>query len=552
MSMKKLAVACALACGTLAAGAAQAYDVDLFLSGASAVQSNFVAQLPNLMVAGYTTACDNTTTNCAGFFAVKGTFKSAAPVPAALQGKTVRITYRTRGGSVWGVDPVAKAAKIQWMDMDSTAAGACTAAPAGYTFGVNKLCSPTGNDDGTANSFGPARIPDLGVSDVEPKMFTGINLEYDTATHTYRTALSSTDLGGLTNFPAFQNAFAMPMTNVIPASMFVDKGTLLGLLSTSTLKQHDWSGVANAPLAAINPGAGASNGTNKPVVVCRRVQGSGTQATTNYFVNNFGCSGAAYSAPARMADSAGFDATGIYVPNTVTSTAANPIIIDPTYGYTVVENPGSGDVRSCLADAQSGTNWAFKGDDNNYYQVTFSGAATGTTTAYTNGNTTINAPFGSVGVLSYDSAGKEAGWHFHDLNGVLTANAAAIDASARPATSTAKYAVAAMIEGPWDFFSEESMQYRNGSNGQPALVDVAAGAPTYAGSLSTGAVKTLSDAIIKVVGDPAYINPNLGIAALPTNYAPTGNVTTNKVAKGTKSGNTCNPKTDLYKPQFWN
>lgn len=552
MHMKKLAVACALACGTLAAAGAQAYDVDLYLSGASAVQSNFVAQLPNLMVAGYTTACDNTTTNCAGFFAVKGTFKSAAPVPAGLQGKTVRITYRTRGGSVWGVDPVAKAAAIQWMDMDSATAGACAAAPVGYTFGVNQLCSPTGNDDGTANSFGPARIPDLGVSDVEPKMFTGINLEYDTGAHAYRTALSSTDLGGLTNFPAFQNAFSMPMTNVIPASMFVDKGTLLGLLSSTTLKMHDWSGVAGAPLAALNP-LNASNGTNKPVVVCRRVQGSGTQATTNYFVNNFGCSGAAYSTPSRMAtDSAGFDATGIYIANTVTSTAANPIIIDPSVGYTVVENPGSGDVRSCLAAAQAGTNWAFKGDDNNYYQVTFSGAATGTTVPYTNFAPSVGAPFGAVGVLSYDSAGKENGWHFHDLDGLLTQNVAAIDASLRPATSTAKYATAAMIEGVWDFFSEESMQYRNGSNGKPALVDVAAGAPTYAGSLSTGPVKTLSDTIIKVVGDPAYINANLGIAALPTNYTPDASVTTNKVAKGTKFGDTCKPKTPQYKPQFWN
>ena len=157
-----------------------------------------------------------------------------------------------------------------------------------------------------------------------------------------------------------------------------------------------------------------------------------------------------------------------------------------------------------------------------------------------------------MGVLSYDSAGKESGWHFHDMDGLLTSQAAAIDASARPATSTAKYAVAAMIEGPWQFFSEESMQYRNGSNGKPALLDVAVGTPTYAGSLSTGPVKTLSDAIIKIVGDPAYINANLGIAALPTNYVPNASVTTNKVAKGTKSGDTCKPKTDLYQPQFWN
>lgn len=571
MSMKQLAAVCALACGSLAVTCAQAYDVDLFMSGSSAVQRDLAAAIPAMMVPGYTVACDKSyvSTICADFLSVKGTFKSVGFVPASLHGRTVRITYRTMGGSLWGVDPVAKAAKIRWMDMDST--GACMAAPADTfvldsTLTVNQLCNPTGNDDGSANSYGEARIPDLGVSDVEPKLFEGINLEYDRAAHTYKNALPAVDLAGIDSFPVLQQAYGIAMSNVIPhdmttsnpaLNMFVDKGTLLGLLSAGTLKMHDWSGVANAPLAAINP-LNASNGSNKPVVVCRQVQGSGTQATANYFVNNFGCSGAAYSTPSRMADSAGFDATGIYVANTVTSSYANPvnpIIIDPSYGYTVIENPTSGNVRSCLAAAQNGTNWSFSGDDGNYYQVTFSGAATGTTTPYTNGDPLIGKPFGAVGVLSYDSANKENGWHFHDLNGLLTANAAAIDASNRPSTSTAKYATAAMIKGVWDFFSEVSMQYRNGGNGKPALVDATPGFITNSASLSTGPVYTLANALVfNILGAPTLTsyNSHLGIAALPTYFVPDPLVTINNVAKGTKGGNTCTPKIPQYKAQFWN
>ena len=566
ISMKKLAAAVALVCGTLATGGAQAYQIDLFLSGSSAIQGPVIENLLFFMKPGYVTACDNTSSNCANFFAVKGVIRDDIslyyPPLLALAGKTVRITYRTRGGSVWGVDPVAKATPIQWMDMDSATAGACSAAPTYFsvhlnamTFLPDQLCAPTGNDDGTANRYGTARVPDLGVSAVEPKMFqTPLNVSYDIGAHAYRSQLDARNLSGL--WPAtavFQQVFGIAMTNVIPhdlissdpaLNMFVDRLSFQSMLSKSGL-MHDWTKVNGAPVSNINPGA-----IIKPVVVCRMTQGSGTQAITNYFVNGFGCN-APYVDPSRMADSAGFDASGIYVQGAVTSTQTKPIIIDPSAGYTIVENLSSGDVRSCLAAAQAGANWAFKGDDDNYYQVTFSGAATGTTIPYTNINSTVVAPYGAVGVLSYDSYSysnlsypssycatpheAECGWHFHDLNRLLTANAAAIDASNRQANSSAKYAVAAMIEGPWEFFSEVTVQYR-----------------PYGPAALSGDLKTLADGLIHVLGDPAFINASSGAAALPNQYSPTMDVTFNKVAKGTKLGDTCKQKQMYNTPQFWN
>lgn len=521
MHMKTLAAAVSLACGTLITGGAQAafpfdpVQVDLFQSGASAVQNNLKSQVPSLFQAGYKTACDNTTTNCSAFFAVTGTLANAAPVPLSIRGKTARIIYRTRGGSGWGVGVVARAQPIQWMAMNS--ATCSTTAPAGSTVPADYYCAPTGDD--SLNPAAGGRVPDLGISDVEPKMFQApLNVEFG------QTQLDAFNLAGLTNFAVYQQAFGMPMTNVIPTSLRVDRLSLQSLLSKSG-SMHDWTQVNGAPTALINPGS-----ATKPVVVCRRVQGSGTQATANYFVNGFGCN-APYVDPSRMADSAGFGAQG------TGSTASDPIVIDPSAGYTVVENPASGDVRSCLAAAQNGTNWKFKGDDGKYYEVTFSGGDSTLTTPYSNVDPTVVKPYGATGVLSYDSAGAENGWHFHDIDGWVAANSTAIDASGRPATSTAKYAVAGMVEGDWEYFSEESMQYRNGANGQPAL---------------TGDLKTLADGLIKVLGDPAVINANLGIAGLPNQYPPTMNVTTNKVAKGTKLGDTCKQKQINYTPQFWN
>ena len=257
MHMKKLAVAVALACGTLTAGGAQAvvYDVDLFMSGASAVQANFVAQLPSLLVpASIVKACDNLTpSSCAGFFAVKGTFLPAASLPASLAtlaNRTVRITYRTRGGSVWGVDPVSRGAPIQWMDMDNplplNTPGACSTVAPGI-FGETLHCPPTGNDNSDPMLNTSGRVSDLGVSDVEPKMFYGINLEYDISTMASRIALNSQDVGGLTSSPVFANSFGVPMTNVIPESMLLAKETLRGLLSSNSSLLHDWSKVPNAP-----------------------------------------------------------------------------------------------------------------------------------------------------------------------------------------------------------------------------------------------------------------------------------------------------------------
>ena len=532
MYMKKLAAASTLAFGTFVTGGAQAafpfdpVQVDLFLSGSSDVQNNLKGQLSNLFIAGYKTASDSTTKNGAHFFAVTGTLKSAAPLPSVLWAKTARITYRTRGGSVWGVAPIAREEQIQWMKMDPTTCSIIV--PPGATATADYYCSPTGFDGGPNG-----RKADLGVSDVEPKMFKApFNVELG------KTQLNSAESNGLKSALVYQQVFGVPMTDVIPPSLVLTEAIVESMLDNSGL-MHDWKDVPGAPLSAINPG---SPPNKDPVVVCRHVEGG--QAIANHFFLHFPCGSPV--PPARM------------VPGLGAGTADDPVIIDPTLGYTVVENPSSGDVRSCLRAAQNGTNWTFVGDTGLWYQVTFSGTGRDTLNniIHINDDTTVVAPYGAVGVLSYDSAGKESGWHFHDLNGFLTLHAANIAFSGRPATSTAKYALAAMMESPWEYFSEVTMQYRNGTNGKNALSDTPPAVNPATGNYSVGPLKTLADSLINILREPTNVNANLGNAALPIFFTPVGpaspTLNTNKVSKVSKVGDTCaKPKLFPPAPLFW-
>lgn len=521
MQFKRTLMAAAVALAATSSHAAVdpfgAVDIDLFLSGASAVQSNFTTQFQNLFESSGSNAyvyLVDTTSSGTDYRAVVGKLKAGAI--SGLDGKLVRIVYRARGGSVLGVDPVARAEKVQHIAIT----GANCTIEGVPTYGdttADYKCSPTGTDG--AND---GRTPDFGVSDVEPAMFQEpYNVEYDPTAGESKPQLSPTELAVFsgTVFPVYQQAFGVPITNTIATTAKIDQAVVASMMASSGLIRN-WSQVV-----------GSGQTANDPVVVCRRVQGSGTQATANLFFTGFPCNSPSNTKPTRMSDSPGYQVDG-------DGSEANPFIIDPSAGYTVVENPTSGNVRSCLSAAQAGTNHKFKGDDNNWYEVTFSGTST---MGYENENAAKVFPFGAVGVLSYDSAGQESGWHFHDLAGVLTNAAADIDASGRTATSTAKYALAAMIESPWNYFSEVTMQYRNATvNGVPVLA---------------GNAKTFVDAFITKLGNPADMSLstiNKGIAALPANYVPTGVVTTNKVSKGSRGGDSCAPKKLKYVPQFWN
>ena len=158
MKFTKIAVACSLAVAAMSAqavtvpGAASATII--YMSGASA-PDNFLSSVVTTMFTGTVTSVTDGTTNYRAFIG------TAAPgMPGA--GTTIALIKRSAGGSAFGVDPVAKGQAIKWLNITSANCTAVTATS--YTCPVEGT-DPVGATNGTG------RVPDFGVSDVEPAMF---------------------------------------------------------------------------------------------------------------------------------------------------------------------------------------------------------------------------------------------------------------------------------------------------------------------------------------------------------------------------------------------
>lgn len=318
MKLNKLSVACALACTTFA-GQSLALtptqlpgSTEVFISGASAQQLTLGHISNNL----FPTTSEHVYFNDVG---VIGTFEKgtdgknyraytgtlSAAVGSVPAGTKVVILNRAKGGSVWGVNPVANAEKIESMVLDtscvlSTSADAVAVHPNGVYLCPNVI----GSDTTTADPVG-SRIPDAGVSDVEPALFVGINLA------TGQAPLTATQLAKLT--VSGQNAviFGIAATNNVTLPS-LSRAQVTSMLTGSYLS---WS--------QVDPALPAQG-----VTVCRRVQGSGSQAAANAYFTQYPCS------------------KGALVP----ATNANN---DPVSGYTVVMNSTAGDVAACLNTAQA-------------------------------------------------------------------------------------------------------------------------------------------------------------------------------------------------------
>jgi hypothetical protein len=491
LKLKTAAAACALAfAGAANAGPFDSPDVTVFLSGASAPQ-NYLGALATQLFQGalgtdfYAYYDDNGTAatfnsaDGANYRAYFGRLKTTAQdpnMPASIANKLALIINRAKGGSIFGVNPVARDQAIQWMDVSS---GNCTLNTTASSTTYQYACALTGADDGT----GGAIKPDFGVSDVEPQMFKfGRNTEWDLANGQPFAELDPTELAALTVKGSaavmFGAAATKNVTDVypdIPAAMF--GGLLNGSITT-------WN--------KVDPVFSSSDN----VVVCRRFPGSGTQASYNQFFHNWPCSvnnvvQAGDLPEKRMYDSAGYGSGSLGAGDG--SSAANAIGIDASAGFTVLENSSSGNVRTCLTNANAGTDYTFQDEAGLYHKVSFSGARK------------------AVGVLSLDSKGNSGfgtGWNFLDLGG------------ASPTQTN-------MISIKYPFIYEVSMQYNTAKFG----------------TLSTGQ-QDLITYFIKRSGDPVVLaaisNTNVrdAFAAVPINYTVGSHA---KVMKGTRNADSCKP-----------
>lgn len=507
MKLKHLALAVAAAVAAPSAFANIAPEsvpgvVKIVLTGATAPDGFVESSVKEMLEpASIKTYRDNATGLAFQHRAWFGTAK--AGIAGVSAGTPILFVKRSKGGSVWGVDPVARASRIESIDFSACATSG-VALPNDGNRVYDYLCSTRGLDPDSPNFANPALnngvVSDFGVSDVSPALFKSpYNVEFG------QSQLSASEVVKLTIKPVNTLVMGLAVTNGVPLATTINRADYGNMLMGNI---QDWTQI-DAGLAG-----------NTQVVSCRRVNGSGTQASYNWFFNNFPCESAfnGAQAPATMyLDNASGFVSG-------TGTQADPFIIDPTAGYTVVNNSTSGDVRNCLSRANSNTDHTIKADDGKYYTVKFSNSG---------------SPFKAIGVLSGDSYGSESGWTFRNMGGAGSF-APATQTGSAGATGTAP-SKANLLSGAWELAVELTMQYRNDTVVNPQGDSVAALA---------GVKKAFADELIKRSGDPAKINVNSKknvYAALPDYYDPTANaVNTANVALGSHQGNMCKPLVRKY------
>ena len=516
MKMKLISAAVAFGAFAPVAGAVPTFgafdtpDLKVFLTGATA-PDNFLASIADGLFDAngyYTFQDDGGTTSVFTddgrlFRAFYGTTKNDTSIPTALRNKKVLFIKRSKGGSVWGVNPVARAQRVSTLNLGS---GTCVLNSNIYR------CVEKGIDPGLAgytNSSNAGEVSDFGVSDVEPALFKApYNVEFG------QDQLSNTEVARLDVKPANVLMMGIVATNSVPATTHLSRGDYGSMLNGVVF---DWKQVD----PSITTG-------NTQVVVCRRVNGSGTQTSYNWLFSNFPCQTAANgsAAPARMVDNSFSGVTG-------SGTPADPFVIDPSAGYTVVENSTSGNVRDCLTRAQNNTDHTFVGDDGKTYKITFS--------------STPGTPFRAIGVLSLDSfnsatpgtpaAAPTTGWSFRMLDGAGIFDARSTGATAQTVTQGPGTGLAPsksnLVNGRYDFAVELTFQSRKVSVTNEHGDVIAA---------PTGLKKDFIDFFIARAGQPAF-NTSPATAALPPAYDPT---TTSNVAFGTRNGNTCSPLQRLF------
>jgi hypothetical protein len=489
LKMKTLVAACALALTSQAHALTPATvpDVQLFISGSSALQ-NAVSQITNdLFVAGTADVFyDGTATvpNGSSYRAYFGTFKTGTTsagvvIPASLAGKKVLIYNTGAGGSIKGVNPVALAQPVTRLNLASCVASV----PA-------VVDSITATTIYTCPTTVTTAVPDAGVSDVEPALLKDINLTINAATAlTTRTltatALTPTELANLVTVTALGQVMGVAVTSNFVAPN-LSKAQVESLMD-GKLSVYDWNQVdATIP-------AGATS-----IVVCRRQQGSGTQASINAAIFGFPCSSSSLAPATAQATNAPLGVSAAV----------------PAGSYVVIENSSSGAVAACLTAAQNGTMVNAVGKQ--AIDVT-----TGALVAAGAANSVVLPAGGfGIGVMGLDRPAKTGElYQFANINGVAPTLAN---------TST----------GLYDIMMENAFTRR---------AAITAGIAPL-----SGAPLDLFNTFVSAAGKPAVLglagHVVAGVAALSENgnVAPATFDPANPVMKVGNAGNTCTP---LYQLQ---
>lgn len=427
MKLKHLSLACAVACAAVSAQAqvagspAQAVVDDavangrvLFISGASAVQGG-LGQIAGTLFTGTnyyfvpsgTTGTPSQGRSASDYRAYAG--KLAAPAGGWAAGSNVIIINRARGGSVQGVNPVARGQAIESI-LVSTAS--CTGGTGAS--GTPFLCNLLEN-----------RVPDAGVSDVAPALFHGA---FNTEGEPAEPALDPGELASLSATPIYGMAFGLPVTRNVPTTVKFNKAVVSAVM-TGNIGTWD----------QVQTGLPADD-----ILICRRVNGSGTQAVFNLFYGNYPCdTSSRLNVPADREAGAAWDFVNRFV------------VEGDTGALNVVENSSSGDVRACLNAAATASAATF----NPSADVASGAGYTSYTTADRAGNPVTvrmrnGRPHKAIGVLSMDSLSNStttSQWSFRSLDGAGEITWNGNVATAPVVSGTGKHpTLENLVDGTWE------------------------------------------------------------------------------------------------------
>jgi hypothetical protein len=379
---------------------------ELFLSGATASDAAIKNYVKNDLCAAGTYDIYQDVTNGgakgANWFTMTCTMNSASPVPASLQGQNVVIHKRTKVGSIYGVYPVVLNSYNEFMNIKSDrGSGACTAdgtALNTYNCAIvlasdpvnggrrdlprHSTNNPGGNIDecdyttqAPANPVAPGagldticRRVTLGTADVETEMFQANNMPNLPGDNFSYANISN--LSGVTRSRLFGQVFGIAVSNGLWSAI----QSAQGLSGAPATDGSNWPSLTKDQVRQVFSGqaltwtgvmAGATfTGTLNNIGICRREQGSGSQASANQFFLNYPCD---------------------------TATAPKQATANVASGVFVKENLSSSAVKSCLNDIES------------------AGA-----------NANPNLAAGGIGLLSYNAApGGSDTWKWIKIDGAF-------------------------------------------------------------------------------------------------------------------------------------
>lgn len=328
--MKMKSIVMAVAAASVISGQAFALapntvpDIELWVSGASAQDNAFGALLAEQCVAGtLDTFLDGGTGKAQRAFSCN---LDSTKVPGlSIANPKVLIHKRSAGGSGMGVQPVADGTAIEFMNV--SAANCVVATPNVYNCGYNV----------TSNRV--LHAPDAGLSDVEPAMFVGVNVP------TGFTSVTPAQLAKLDVKSVRAGVFGIPVTVALRNALQTAQGLVSGsdseanmpslskiqvasLMAVGGIKKWDTLYINGTKLTQV---VGVTPPSDTKVHICRRVEGSGTQAQFNANFLGNPCT------------------DGGLIPTTTTNNLTGPV---------VVLNSGSGDVETCLDSKNAANIWA--------------------------------------------------------------------------------------------------------------------------------------------------------------------------------------------------